>query len=108
MTGNQTYRNRTIGAPLSAADWCTDAPPRNKSTPGVLLICRGHSEAAVASSLLSEMTGDAMSNEPQDNKVVVLADRAHLLPVTRLVSRPSVRIIDGRLAAVLELTRSAA
>ena len=53
-----------------------------------------------------------MSNEPKDNKVVVLADRNHpqtaLLPVTRLVSRPSVRIVDGRLAAVLELTRSAA
>jgi hypothetical protein len=53
-----------------------------------------------------------MSNEPKDNKVVVLAERSHppttLLPVTRLVSRPSVRIIDGRLAAVLELTRSAA
>lgn len=53
-----------------------------------------------------------MSNEPKDNKVVVLADRAQgqtsLLPVTRLVSRPSVRIVDGRLAAVLELTRSAA
>ena len=48
-----------------------------------------------------------MSNEPKDNKVVVLADRNHphttLLPVTRLVSRPSVRIIDGRLSAVLEL-----
>lgn len=53
-----------------------------------------------------------MSNEPKDNKVVVLADRNHaqpsLLPVTRLVSRPSVRIVDGRLAAVLELARSAA
>ena len=53
-----------------------------------------------------------MSNQSKDNKVVVLADRNHpqpaLLPVTRLVSRPSVRIIDGRLAAVLELTRSAA
>lgn len=53
-----------------------------------------------------------MSNEPKDKKVVVLADRnplqASLLPVTRLVSRPSVRIVDGRLAAVLELARSAA
>jgi hypothetical protein len=53
-----------------------------------------------------------MSNEPKDTKVVVLAERNHpqvtLLPVTRLVSRPSVRIIDGRLAAVLELARSAA
>ena len=53
-----------------------------------------------------------MNNEPKDNKVVVLADRAHpqtsLLPVTRLVSRPSVCIIDGRLAAVLEIGRSAA
>ena len=53
-----------------------------------------------------------MSNEPKDNKVVVLADRNHphatLLPVTRLISRPSVRIIDGRLAAVLEFSRSAA
>jgi hypothetical protein len=53
-----------------------------------------------------------MSNEPKDNKVVVLADRTSphtsLLPVTRLVSRPSVRIVDGRLAAVLELSRSAA
>lgn len=53
-----------------------------------------------------------MSNQLKDTKVVVLADRTHaqaaLLPVTRLVSRPSVRIIDGRLAAVLELSRSAA
>jgi hypothetical protein len=66
----------------------------------------------LAFTLLSQSTGDAMSNEPKDNKVVVLADRTHpqtsLLPVTRLVSRPSVRIVDGRLAAVLELTRSAA
>ena len=53
-----------------------------------------------------------MSKDQKDNKVVVLADRnapqATLLPVTRLVSRPSVRIVDGRLAAVLELSRSAA
>ena len=53
-----------------------------------------------------------MSHEPKDNKVVVLADRNHPhatpLPVTRLVSRPSVRIVDGRLATVLELSRSAA
>jgi hypothetical protein len=53
-----------------------------------------------------------MSNQPKDNKVVVLADRTlpqvSVLPVTRLVSRPSVRIVDGRLAAVLELSRSAA
>jgi len=53
-----------------------------------------------------------MSTDPKDNKVVVLGDRTHpqttLLPVTRLVSRPSVRIVDGRLAAVLELARSAA
>ena len=53
-----------------------------------------------------------MSKDQKDNKVVVLAERNQpqttLLPVTRLVSRPSVRIVDGRLAAVLELTRSAA
>ncbi len=53
-----------------------------------------------------------MTNQPKDNKVVVLADRTNpqtaLLPVTRLISRPSVRIVDGRLAAVLELSRSAA
>ncbi|MDP2273672.1 MAG: hypothetical protein Q8N23_23155 [Archangium sp.] len=53
-----------------------------------------------------------MINPPKDSKVVVLADRSHpqtaLLPVTRLVSRPSVRIVDGRLATVLELSRSAA
>jgi hypothetical protein len=53
-----------------------------------------------------------MSNESNDNKVVVLADRIarepSLMPVTRLVSRPSVRIVDGRLAAVMEMERSAA
>lgn len=53
-----------------------------------------------------------MSNESPDNKVVVLGDRSvapqPVLPVTRLVSRPSVRIVDGRLAAVLELARTAA
>jgi hypothetical protein len=53
-----------------------------------------------------------MSNESNDNKVVVLADRTSrettLMPVTRLVSRPSVRIVDGRLAAVMEMVRSAA
>jgi len=53
-----------------------------------------------------------MSVEPKDNKVVVLADRAPrettLMPVTRLVSRPSVCIVDGRLAAVMELRRAAA
>lgn len=53
-----------------------------------------------------------MGTDSKDNKVVVLADRNHpqtaLLPVTRLISRPSVRIVDGRLAAVLELSRSAA
>lgn len=53
-----------------------------------------------------------MSNEGPDNKVVVLGERnvapQPLLPVTRLVSRPSVRIVDGRLATVLELARSAA
>jgi hypothetical protein len=53
-----------------------------------------------------------MSNESNDNKVVVRADRTSrettLMPVTRLVSRLSVRIIDGRLAAVMEMVRSAA
>ncbi len=53
-----------------------------------------------------------MSNQPKDTKVMVLADRMHpqpaLLPVTRLVSRPFVRIVDGRLATVFELARSAA
>ena len=53
-----------------------------------------------------------MSDERKDKKVVVLADRSGpqtaLLPVTRLVSRPSVRIVNGRLVAVLELTRTAA
>lgn len=53
-----------------------------------------------------------MSKEPKDTKVVVLGERSApqstLLPVTRLVSRPSVRIVDGRLSAVLELARSAA
>ena len=53
-----------------------------------------------------------MSKDQKDNKVVVLTERnpaqTALLPVTRLVSRPSVRIVDGRLAAVLELSRSAA
>lgn len=33
---------------------------------------------------------------------------ATLLPVTRLVSRPSVTIVNGQLSTVLELTRSAA
>lgn len=51
-------------------------------------------------------------SESNDNKVVVLAERKPrevvLMPVTRLVSRPSVRIVDGRLAAVLELARTAA
>lgn len=51
-------------------------------------------------------------SESNDNKVVVLADRkpreAVLLPVTHLVSRPSVRIVDGRLAAVMEIARTAA
>ncbi len=53
-----------------------------------------------------------MTTEANDNKVVVLADRTarepSLMPVTRLVSRPSVRIVDGRLAAVMELLRAAA
>ncbi|MFZ5438625.1 MAG: hypothetical protein ACOZQL_01385 [Myxococcota bacterium] len=53
-----------------------------------------------------------MSADTKDTKVVVLKDRAAnepvLLPVTRLVSRPSVRIVDGRLAAVMELPLQAA
>jgi hypothetical protein len=62
--------------------------------------------------LLFSAAGDAMSTEPNDTKVVVLADRQvrepSLMPVTRLVSRPSVRIVDGRLAAVMEMARTAA
>ena len=62
--------------------------------------------------LLRKVSGSVMSNESNDNKVVVLGDRISrettLMPVTRLVSRPSVRIVDGRLAAVMEVVRSAA
>jgi hypothetical protein len=53
-----------------------------------------------------------MSQDSKDPKIVVLGDRngtqTSLLPVTRLISRPSVRIVDGRLSAVLELHRTAA
>lgn len=53
-----------------------------------------------------------MSQDGHDTKITVLGERnaqqTVLQPVTRLVSRPSVRIVDGRLSAVLELTRSAA
>ena len=53
-----------------------------------------------------------MSDVETDGKVVVLGERKvapqPLLPVTRLVSRPSVSIVDGRLATVLALQRSAA
>lgn len=97
---------------MSAADWSNDAPPGNQGprlrslNPCTLV------SPALAPALLRETAGDAMSHESKDNKVVVLADRTSpqttLLPVTRLVSRPSVRIVDGRLAAVLELARSAA
>lgn len=53
-----------------------------------------------------------MSNEVTECKVLVLGERnaapQQLLPVTRLVSRPSLRIVDGRLVPVLELARPAA
>lgn len=47
-----------------------------------------------------------------DKPVTPQADRPimapTLMPVTRLVSRPSVTIVNGRLSTVLELLRSAA
>ena len=93
-------------------DWCAHTPVESKAGVRPYLTCRRTVKPQLAFTLLNQTTGDAMSNEPKDNKVVVLADRAQaptsLLPVTRLVSRPSVRIVDGRLAAVLELARSAA
>lgn len=54
-----------------------------------------------------------MRDEAQNDNVVVLGERRPIelpleRPVTRLVSRPSVRVINGRLVAVLELIRSAA
>jgi hypothetical protein len=49
-----------------------------------------------------------MSSESTEKKVVVAASSGAPMPVTRLVSRPSVAIVDGRLAAVLLLLRPAA
>lgn len=53
-----------------------------------------------------------MTAEMNDTKVVKLTERGGkepaLMPVTRLISRPSVRIVDGRLAAVMELALKAA
>jgi len=53
-----------------------------------------------------------MSTNENDNKVVVLGQQAarpaSVMPVTRLVSRPSIRIVDGVLVAVKEMVRSAA
>lgn len=50
-----------------------------------------------------------MSTKSSDTKVVVLADQPRqLMPVTRLVSRPSVCIVNGALIAVKQLIKSAA
>lgn len=50
-----------------------------------------------------------MSTNSSDTKVVVLADHPRqLMPVTRLVSRPSVCIVNGVLSAVKQMIRSAA
>jgi hypothetical protein len=50
-----------------------------------------------------------MSNDGNDNRVVVLAEkRGQLMPVTRLISRPSVCIVNGVLSAVKQVVRSAA
>lgn len=53
-----------------------------------------------------------MDPTPTDKPVTPKADRPvmapTLMPVTRLVSRPSVTIVNGQLSTVLELTRSAA
>ena len=59
----------------------------------------------VASNLLIPivMTGNASN----DNVVVLSERKPTEQPVTRLVSRPAVRVIDGRLVAVLELVRAA-
>ncbi len=43
-----------------------------------------------------------------DRPVMVAPSVAALMPVTRLVSRPLVTIVNGKLATVFELTRSAA
>ncbi|MEW6430136.1 MAG: hypothetical protein AB1730_01400 [Myxococcota bacterium] len=42
-----------------------------------------------------------------DRPVSVTPSAASVMPVTRLISRPSLQVIDGRLVAVLELVRAA-
>jgi hypothetical protein len=53
-----------------------------------------------------------MSTKTDDTKVAVVGEQEAkqplVMPVTRLVSRPSVRIVDGVLSAVKEVERSAA
>lgn len=43
-----------------------------------------------------------------DRPVTVVAAASPVMPVTRLISRPSLQVVDGRLVAVLALVKCAA
>lgn len=53
-----------------------------------------------------------MAINTDDTKVAVVGEpgarQPNIMPVTRLVSRPSIRIVDGVLAAVMEVVGKAA
>ena len=78
-----------------------------------MLNSRVTGRVTVGPPLASQTDGSLkMSTKTDDTKVAVVGEQEAkqplVMPVTRLVSRPSVRIVDGVLSAVKEVERSAA